>query len=349
MDNNLKFSVVVPVYNVEKYLDRCVNSIINQSYTNWELILVDDGSPDNCPKMCDEYASNDDRIKVVHQQNKGVSSSRNAGMNIATGDLLILVDSDDWLELDAFSKIIDAWSDDMDMCVFDYYEASTNTNKARKKCFDKEVIDFGKENNYTISDFEHSVSMIGFKGVTSGMTGVANFNVYNLKRLNEYNIRFAEKTFNVEDRFFVLKCIINFNTICYRSIPIYNYYWNQGSLSTKSYSGELDKMIDNFDRLGNYITGMNFANDNQKNLYVTHANIIVTKVMLWHLGGFRGEEKRKARAFCYGKAKMIKQSKIRDYGFVDKVLITLTSLNQFWFVETVVNSRRFIKKILKKR
>ena len=73
-----KFSIIVPVYNVEKYLDECVQSIVNQDFSDWELILVDDGSPDNCPKMCDDWAAADNRIKVIHKQNGGLSSARNA-------------------------------------------------------------------------------------------------------------------------------------------------------------------------------------------------------------------------------------------------------------------------------
>ena len=93
-------SIIVPVYNVEPYLDQCVRSIIEQTYTDLEIILVDDGSPDNCPAMCDAWAEKDRRIKVVHKQNGGLSDARNAGMDIASGEYIGFVDSDDWLEPD---------------------------------------------------------------------------------------------------------------------------------------------------------------------------------------------------------------------------------------------------------
>ena len=95
-------SVIVPVYKVEKYLRQCLDSLINQTYRNIEIILVDDGSPDNCGSICDAYAMADDRIKVIHKPNGGRGSARNAGMDIATGDYLAFVDSDDWLDLDTF-------------------------------------------------------------------------------------------------------------------------------------------------------------------------------------------------------------------------------------------------------
>lgn len=88
-------SIIVPVYKVEKYLRRCIQSIICQTYSNIEIILVDDGSPDRCPEICDEYASKDERIKVIHQENKGVSAARNAGLDAAKGEYVAFVDSDD--------------------------------------------------------------------------------------------------------------------------------------------------------------------------------------------------------------------------------------------------------------
>ena len=103
---NKKISVIVPIYNVEKYLNRCVDSIINQTYKNLEIILVDDGSPDNCGKICDEYAKKDNRIKVVHKENGGVSSARNVGLNIATGDYIGFVDGDDWIDLYMYEKLL---------------------------------------------------------------------------------------------------------------------------------------------------------------------------------------------------------------------------------------------------
>lgn len=85
MNKEPMVSIIVPIYNVEKYLKRCIDSILNQTYKNLEIILVDDGSPDKCPEICDEYAKKDDRIIVIHNKNGGVSSARNAGLDIAKG------------------------------------------------------------------------------------------------------------------------------------------------------------------------------------------------------------------------------------------------------------------------
>lgn len=107
-----KISVIVPVYRVEAFLDRCVQSIADQSYKNLEIILVDDGSPDNCPAICDAWAEKDSRVKVVHKQNGGLSDARNAGMAIATGELMGFVDSDDWITPDMYQHLHDLMAAD---------------------------------------------------------------------------------------------------------------------------------------------------------------------------------------------------------------------------------------------
>ena len=98
-------SVIVPIYKVEKYLDKCIECIVNQTYKNLEIILVDDGSPDKCPEMCEQWAQKDKRIKVIHKQNGGRSSARNAGLDIAKGKYIGFIDSDDTIKPDMYSKL----------------------------------------------------------------------------------------------------------------------------------------------------------------------------------------------------------------------------------------------------
>ena len=105
-------SVIVPVYKVEPYLDKCISSIVNQTYKNLEIILVDDGSPDNCPAMCDAWAKKDSRIRVIHKSNGGLSDARNAGMAVATGELMAFVDSDDWIAPDMYEYLYHRLAED---------------------------------------------------------------------------------------------------------------------------------------------------------------------------------------------------------------------------------------------
>jgi len=112
-------SVIVPVYNVDAYLDRCVHSIINQTYQNLEIILIDDGSTDTCPQLCDEWGKKDNRIKVIHKNNGGLSDARNAGLTVANGVLIGFVDSDDWVAPEMYERLknaIDKNKSDISAC-----------------------------------------------------------------------------------------------------------------------------------------------------------------------------------------------------------------------------------------
>lgn len=122
MENNIekiKVSVIIPIYKVERFIDECLKSVVAQTHSNLEIILVDDGSPDNCPKICDDWKKQDDRIQVIHKENGGLSSARNAGLNIATGDYIIYVDSDDWISKDMIETMLEycvSKQVDMAMC-----------------------------------------------------------------------------------------------------------------------------------------------------------------------------------------------------------------------------------------
>ena len=104
---NPLISVIVPVYKVEQYLRRCVDSVLTQTYQNLEVVLVDDGSPDKCGTICDEYAKKDRRIGVIHQENRGLSAARNAGLDVCTGEFVTFVDSDDYIEQDLIQRLFD--------------------------------------------------------------------------------------------------------------------------------------------------------------------------------------------------------------------------------------------------
>lgn len=113
-------SVIIPIYKSEKYLKRCIDSVLNQTYSNLEIILVDDGSPDMCPAICDQYAAIDSRIKVIHKVNAGVASARNTGLGIATGEYFTFVDSDDYIDADMYkSMVAKAKENDCDIVMCD--------------------------------------------------------------------------------------------------------------------------------------------------------------------------------------------------------------------------------------
>lgn len=127
-------SVIVPIYKVDAYLDRCVRSIVAQTYENLEIILVDDGSPDNCPAICDTWAEKDSRIKVIHKENGGLSDARNAGMAVATGELISFIDSDDSIEPEFMEKLFHALTEhdaDIAECAVSYVDEDGNILRQR--------------------------------------------------------------------------------------------------------------------------------------------------------------------------------------------------------------------------
>ncbi|MGN0383573.1 MAG: glycosyltransferase family 2 protein [Eubacterium sp.] len=151
-------SVVVPIYKVEDYISRCVDSIINQTYKNLEIILVDDGSPDNCPQLCDEYAKKDNRIKVIHKINGGLSDARNAGMKVSTGEYISFIDSDDYITFDfletLYNTMITENSDIVECCVVKFYEDNH---------FDEYNDDFSIENYGIVDGLSALISENPFK------------------------------------------------------------------------------------------------------------------------------------------------------------------------------------------
>ena len=121
MDRHPKLSLIVPVYKVEKELGRCVESLIGQDGCSTEIILIDDGSPDGCPRMCDDYAAADERIRVIHQENSGLSQARNEGLKAASGDYVWFVDSDDYIAEGACRKLAGAMRRGADIIAFGFY------------------------------------------------------------------------------------------------------------------------------------------------------------------------------------------------------------------------------------
>lgn len=137
-----KISVIIPVYNVELYLRRCLNSIVNQTYTNLEIILIDDGSTDSSPLICDEYAEKDNRIIVIHKSNEGVSAARNDGIDLATGEYLTFVDSDDYIDYEMIERLIsNVQRFNADLSISGFTETCDDETKIEKsddvRCMDK--------------------------------------------------------------------------------------------------------------------------------------------------------------------------------------------------------------------
>lgn len=209
-------SIIVPVFKVEEYLDVCVESIINQTYQNLEIILVDDGSPDRCPQMCDEWARRDSRIRVIHKKNGGQSSARNAGLNIARGEYIGFVDSDDYISSRMYGTLLTA------LLETDKKIASCASRFVRRDYEEEDDVCFPKVN---VLDLEQSIN-----AVFLGEIGTSVWrNLYH-KSVFE-NIRFPEGEVNEEYPLIIPTFALS-GGITVVSDVLYSYRIREGSTTT---------------------------------------------------------------------------------------------------------------------
>lgn len=211
MTESYLISIIVPVYNVENFLDKCVESIVNQTYKNLEIILVDDSSPDNCPKMCDEWAQKDSRIKVIHKENGGVADARNAGIKIAKGDYIAFVDSDDYIESGAYEFMINcAVKDDSDILVCSYFADDSDYENTDSDV--REISQLDALSKIACGDYKYGVlwNKLYKKSVAENVIMpdfaccedlVYNYFVFKkATKITESNARFYHYVFNVESK-----------------------------------------------------------------------------------------------------------------------------------------------------
>ncbi len=204
-----KISIIVPVYKVERYLKRCIDSIINQSFVDWECILVDDGSPDNSGRICEEYAGKDSRFKVFHQVNAGVSAARNKGISEAKGEWIVFVDSDDWIEKDMITEMFNCAiinRADVVLCGFMITDAKNKEIKIAPKFG---WLDMPK-------DFVWYLQSPWAK-------------LFNRTIIHQNNIHFPEGIVLAEDLFFTFQMYINVKRIYGLNNAFYNYFQDKES------------------------------------------------------------------------------------------------------------------------
>lgn len=208
-----KVSVIIPVYNVEKYVNRCVESIIAQTYKDIEIILVDDGSKDNSGKMCDELSKKDDRIKAFHKENGGLGSARNYGFERSSGKFILFLDSDDFVERNTIEKLIKFSDYDIVCCGFDRVDEET------KKVYSREMI------NMPFEELEINDNTICEAAFLSPSGWGKLF-----KRELIENIRFSENKKSVEDTLFYIEVIPKTKKIKYVKEVLWHYMVRSNSL-----------------------------------------------------------------------------------------------------------------------
>ena len=222
-----KVSIIVPIYKVEPYLKRCVDSLINQTLQDIEIILVDDGSPDNCPKMCDEFAKQDSRIKVVHKSNGGAASARNLGLDIATGDYFAFVDSDDYIEKNMYESMLKVAIDHncnfvMCDCIKEYSDKSiVYSHNIREGFYTKDQL-----------IKEHYQHLLIMENIEYPATISNWLFLFNKKLLNNPSIRYPEGIKYSEDLLFGAMLLYKSDSFYYmKGVPFYHYCMNPTSVT----------------------------------------------------------------------------------------------------------------------
>lgn len=220
-------SIIIPVYNTEKYLARCLDSIINQTYSNIEIILVNDGSKDNSLKICIEYQNIDSRIKVIDKVNEGVSVARNYGLEAATGDFIGFVDPDDWIEHNMYESMLKTINNNKSNIAFCNYSKDNKHSGSQKTFkFKKDVL--GK---LDIID-ELIGNMIGIEDILPkyyNIMGCVWRCLYKKDFIDKYNLRFKPGITIMEDLIFTIEALIYCDKVCIDHNSLYHYMQNKSS------------------------------------------------------------------------------------------------------------------------
>ncbi len=265
--NNPLISVIVPIYNVEKYLDQCISSIASQTYKNIEIILVDDGSPDNCPKMCDDWAKKDERIKVIHKQNGGLVSARKAGILSSTGDYVMNVDSDDYIGealIEKVAKVIQE-NDSPDIVAFNHIHFFPDKEKSMNNSHP-----YGLYKENALQQIRES--FLYYKSLPGRNHGGITYNIWSkaIKRelLTPIQLNVPDSISKGEDVAVFLPSLLNCTSIYLCPFNDYYYRANPTSIINSFNKNEFKKQEVLFDYLKQFV---NERYENQFNVYFLNA------------------------------------------------------------------------------
>lgn len=232
----IDISIIVPVYNVDSYLSQCVNSIRNQTYKSWELILVDDGSKDKSVELCDKFEKLDKRIKAIHICNSGVSVARNIGLENAKGKYIAFVDGDDWIEPDMYEKLIAPMNDEVDItfCRFvrEYQKETIQHVEQNLEIFVKKPFDFSQ------IVYEHELVNIDRQTLSNTVFGSVCRSLFKKKVIDRENIKFPVHVKIAEDRLFLMEYLLYCKNAA--MVDFYGYHYRaqrKGSAITSNTEG----------------------------------------------------------------------------------------------------------------
>lgn len=334
-----KISIIVPIYNAQKYLKKCINSLINQSYKNLEIILIDDESTDNSPKICDEYSKKDKRIKVIHKLNGGVSSSRNEGLKNTTGDYILFVDADDYIEPNCIEECLN---------IIEKYHPDII-----KFGFTKELNLYKKKNTFTVKTNtlieEKNYNNLIYKYI---LTTPDFCNIWNSIIKKEICIQnqFDTNLTLGEDYLYFIKCLTKSKRIYFLDKHLYHYVINNNSITHKF------NIKQNIEKLKNGITAnikiQKLINDNgytiKKDYRIQNANTITANID-------HAVKHSNYKKFCYY-IQEIKKDKFLNKYLIDtkdtlpKHIINLLNTKKidFYITKIIFSIKKIIKSLIEK-
>lgn len=321
-------SIVVPIYNVEQYLEKCVESICRQTYENLEIILVNDGSPDQCGQMCEEYAKKDNRIKVIHKKNGGLSDARNSGVKLATGKYLLFVDSDDYIAKDLVEKTVTvAEKNNCDMVLYDYYYVEPDNVEIRSTIV--------PANKVISLEQEHTLLL----AATSACAKLFNREFY-----VKANCPFPQGIY-FEDLATTSIFFMRAKRVYYLKEPLYYYINRENSIMTgKNFEkSSHDKLVALEHVLSAYKKEGKYEEYRQELEYLVFANEYFEPSKVLALAGEDGEYLEKYRKYMYETFPDIHNNKyVKNMGKKDKIHLWILDYKQYWMMRLLSKARKMI-------
>jgi glycosyltransferase involved in cell wall biosynthesis len=332
-------SIIVPVYNVEKYINRCIDSILNQTFYNFELILIDDGSTDKSGKICDDYAKQDKRIKVIHIKNGGVSNARNTGIILAQGDYLMFCDSDDYVERNWCSL---------------HYEAITPGRRILPVSGIRFIYNIGKPKKEIIKSFPEILILdksMYFETYKKGLSGSLCCKIYNRKIIEEKSLFFDERVNRAEDLLFNLSYMSHMESFITIPTITYNYVHSNEYSLMNSYRKDLFDVTSNVyhawsDFIKKFNIEKNYIEEFATYYYLNFINTLKNTFDKRNNESFF--KKLKQNQYILNSTEFIECINLADTSNEDSRYIKLIKKNNYyliWFVEQIIK----IKKLWNKR
>lgn len=340
MKNNVPFvSVLIPVYKVpEIYLRKCLDSVINQTLKNIEIIIVDDGSPDNCGAICDEYALNDNRVKVIHKENGGLASARNAAFEKASGECITFLDGDDFLENNACELAFKTLKDNnVQMVFWNQITEYSHSSEIVKTFGDDDIIFFGDECK------ELQLRVLNFNGKIAQAFSKLILRDFLLK----YNIKHIDELKQGAEGFvFNIALFEHVESAYYLNKELLHYRYNNQSISHTPNEENYYLIVRCFEYIYEYIQNSNNKEELEKQLYNRMLYVVVTTGIT---GYFNPVNNLTYTQKINGYKKFLNESLIKKslqiastngIGMQRKIIILLVKLKQFWAINLLGKIRR---------